>query len=308
MVRAHGSNPNPTMIGPLQTLLAELERDPSWQSPERLRERIEALDRIERAMLYVPTVAAGSIDPNQALLDRAEALQARLEAINQDVYRDLREDLRCGVGARRLLQYASDGVGPDAVTEADVEAYDHLDALLSEVLQFEPPQADGIEPAAEMVFYQPTPARHIFDLIARLRLDAHDLLIDLGAGLGHLPLVVAACTPSRSLGVELEAAYVEIARRSARGLNLDRAGFIQADARAADLSAGTVFYLYTPFTGSVLRSVLDTLRGIALARAIRVCTLGPCTAMIAAEPWLRSDEDLRGDRIVLWRSVPSYGV
>jgi len=291
------------MIGPLQSLLAELERDPSWQAPGRLRERAEALDRIERAMLYLPTVAAGSVDPDQALLDRAQALQARLDAIDQEVYRELREDLRSGAGARRLLQYASDGAGFDAAYDADGDAYDHLDALLSGVLQFEPPQADGIEPAAEMVFYQPTPARHIFDLIARLDLDAHDLLVDLGAGLGHVPLMVAACTPARSLGIELEPAYVEIARRSARGLNLDRADFVQADARAADLSAGTVFYLYTPFTGSVLRSVLDTLRGIARARPIRVCSLGPCTALIAAEPWLRSDDGQRGDRIVVWRSV-----
>jgi len=291
------------MIAPLQTLLAELERDPSWQAPARLRERAEALDRIERAMLYLPTIAPGQLDPDRALIDRAQALQARLEAIDRDVYRDLREDLRSGVGAGRLLRHAFDGAGLDAAAESDGDAYDHLDALLSGVLQFEPPQADGIEPAAEMVFYQPTPARHIFDLIARLDLDARDLLIDLGAGLGHVPLAVAACTPARSLGIELEADYVEIARRSARGLNLDRAGFVQADAREADLSAGTVFYLYTPFTGSVLRSVLDSLRGVALERPIRVCSLGPCTSTIAAEPWLRSDDDPRGDRILVWRSV-----
>lgn len=296
------------MTGPLQTLLAELEREPTWQAPERLRERIDALDRIERAMLYLPTVAAGRIDPNQALLDRAQVVQTRLEAINQDVFRDLREDLRSGAGAGRLLQYASGGIGLDAAAEADGDAYDHLDVLLSGVLQFEPPQADGIEPAAEMVFYQPTPARQIFDLIARLHLDAHDVLIDLGSGLGHVPLAIAACTPARGIGVELEAAYVEIARRGARDLNLDRADFIHADARAVDLSAGTVFYLYTPFTGSVLRSVLDSLRGIALARPIRVCSLGPCTATIAAEPWLRSDDELRGDRIVVWRSVRMPGV
>lgn len=295
------------MIGPLQTLLAELERDPSLQAPERLRERIEALERIERAMLYLPALVAESSGPDRALLDRAQVLQAQLETIDQSVYRDLREDLRSGAGAQRLLQYASDGLGLDAAAEADGDAYDHLDALLSGVLQFEPPQADGIAPAAEMVFYQPTPARHIFDLIARLDLDAHDLLVDLGAGLGHVPLAVAACTPARSLGIELETAYVETARRSARGLNLHRADFIQADARAADLSAGTVFYLYTPFTGSVLRNVLDTLRGIALERPIRVCTLGPCTSTIAAEPWLHSDDALRGDRVVLWRSLRMRG-
>ena len=40
-------------------------------------------------------------------------------------------------------------------------------------------------------------------------------------------------------------------------LKLERVTFIQQDARAADFSGGTVFYLYTPFTGSILRSVLD---------------------------------------------------
>jgi hypothetical protein len=55
------------------------------------------------------------------------------------------------------------------------------------------------------------------------------------------------------------------------------------------LSSGTVFYLYTPFRGVILRTVLDRLRAEANTRAIRVCTFGPCTPTIAAESWLALD-------------------
>ena len=89
--------------------------------------------------------------------------------------------------------------------------------------------------------------------------------------------------------IEREAGYVACARRCARQLGLARASFLCQDARAADLSRGTVFYLYTPFTGAILREVLQRLAQEAKARPLRLCTLGPCTAEVAAQPWLRCD-------------------
>jgi hypothetical protein len=62
--------------------------------------------------------------------------------------------------------------------------------------------------------------------------------------------------------------------------------FVQGDARAADLSDGTVFYLYTPFTGTILRDVLNLLRDEAVRREIRICTFGLCTPAVAEEQWL----------------------
>jgi hypothetical protein len=126
-------------------------------------------------------------------------------------------------------------------------------------------------------------------LIRRTQLTAQDVFVDLGSGLGHVPLLVAICTDARAIGIELEPAYVECARRSAEALRLTNATFLTQDARVADLSSGTVFYLYTPFCGAILRVVLDQLRLIATTRDIRVCTFGPCTAIVAAEPWLTQD-------------------
>jgi len=47
-----------------------------------------------------------------------------------------------------------------------------------------------------------------------------------------------------------------------------------ADARDADCKAGTVFYLYTPFSGSILRVCSIGLRHEASTRTFRVCTYG----------------------------------
>jgi tRNA A58 N-methylase Trm61 len=151
-----------------------------------------------------------------------------------------------------------------------------------------------------MVFYQPTPARHIFALIARAGLSERDILLDLGSGMGHVPLITAICTGAQTIGIELEAAYVECARRSARELNLNNVRFIQQDARAADLSRATLFYLYTPFSGTILRDVLAALRHEAARREIRICTYGPCTPTIAEERWLAPDGPPQTDRITVF--------
>nr|WP_283254741.1 class I SAM-dependent methyltransferase [Luteimonas galliterrae] len=140
-------------------------------------------------------------------------------------------------------------------------------------------------------------------MIRRAALAERDVLIDLGAGLGHVALLAAICTGARCIGIEREAAYVDCARRCANALNLDNATFVPQDVRSADLSAGTVFYLYTPFVGAMLDEVLSLLKRQAASREIRVCTLGPCTAIVAREPWLEATDVPKADRPALFCSV-----
>jgi hypothetical protein len=78
--------------------------------------------------------------------------------------------------------------------------------------------------------------------------------------------------------------------------------FIRGDARAADFSDGTVFYLYTPFIGTILRDVLNSLRQEADRREIRICTFGPCTRVVAEERWLSAIGAPETDRIGIFRS------
>lgn len=279
------------MTDSLSASLDALERDASLLEPRRLRERTDALDRLEARLFALP-------DEDTALRARIEALSAALESVNNSLYQDLCERIRRGIGADGLRQWAAtaDAASPD-------EGYDHLDALLAGVLRLEEPAAPAAL-AAEMVFYQPTPARHIFESIGRADLGEDDVLLDLGSGLGHVVLAAAILSPARCVGIEQDSAYVDSANRCAEALGLRNAAFVAGDVREADLSQGTVFYLYTPFTGTMLRRVLERLRQEAGRRVIRIATLGPCTAVVAQESWLRADGAVQVKRPALFRSAP----
>ncbi len=287
----------------LRSLVVELERDRSLREPDRLRWRIEALDRLEAYLLggHLPALGAQSIDAG--ICHRAKALAARLEAANFELYGAIRREIQRGAGPDVLLPWVNkSGRGYDTAGLAQGEGYDYLDELILGVLQFAEPGVGVVPLEAGMVFYQPTPARHIFDLIGRTALTCGDVLVDLGSGLGHVPLLASICTSARAIGIEREPAYIDCARRSAQGLNLNNVTFLRQDARTADLSAGTVFYLYTPFVGTILRSVLDSLRREAARRQIRICTFGPCTPSIAEEQWLEATGTLAADRIAVFYS------
>jgi len=291
-------------MGSLQTLIENLELDSSLRQTDRLRERIDALDLLEVHLLsrHVPADSAAA-ERNAELDRRAEAVRARLETDNAGLYASLRGDIRRGLGADRLLALLPRPRDDGTIECARGESYDYLDELVSGILELTPPEAADTNLTSEMVRYQPTPARHIFDLIARTRLGEDDVLIDLGSGLGHVPLLAAICTGARTVGIELEPAYVECARRCAEALNLERATFIRQDARSADFSTGTVFYLYTPFTGSILRAVLDSLRRQAEIREIRVCAYGPCVPTVAEEKWLVADGPVESGRVSAFRAT-----
>ena len=293
----------------LQRKLGQLDNEPLLLEPRRLRERLDALDLLDA---YFPDTAepeSGGGSSALGLYAHARTIRDRLEAVNCELYDAIRREIQRGGGAETLLDWAhaagkiEAGVGP-----ANGMGYDYLDELTSGVFQFEAPtgfemhEAGPIEREPELVFYQLTPARHIFRLIGLTELTASDVLIDLGSGLGHVPMLVSICTRARSIGIELQANYVERARECAQKLNLNKVSFIQEDAREADLSAGTVFYLYTPFTGSAMRCVLERLRREAASRQIRICTYGPCTFVVAEERWLEADSTPETDRIAVFRS------
>jgi len=240
------------------------------------------------------------------------AIRAGLERVNRELYQSIRSEIQRGARPEGLLRWLDawedDAPGwqnaerDDESGSASGMGYDYLDELLSGVFQFDEPVAGNALPGPEMVAYQPTPARHIFRLLALTALTANDVVVDFGSGLGHVPLMVSICTPARGIGIELEPAYVACARRCAERLNVRNVSFVERDARAADLSAGTVFYLYTPFRGAILSEVLGRLWREAANRPIRVCTYGPCTPVVAEEPWLKAVDVPRAERITLFHS------
>lgn len=292
-------------LAAINKTLDELTQDRLLYAKEHLRQRIEALDWLECHVL--DSVEANDATPalDASSRSRAETLRAALESINEELYQCIRTEIRQSASAEGLLKAVASLHDDTTVARAEYAGYDDLDVLVSGVLRLDDPGDSVGDLAPEMVFYQPTPARDIFDLIRRLDLTEHDVLMDLGAGLGHMSLLAAICTPAQCVGIELEEVYVAAARNCALALKVGNATFLKADVRDADLSRGTVFYLYTPFNGSILDGVLGTLEREASQRFLRICTLGPCTARVAEEPWLETSDTLRADRVVVFhRKTP----
>ncbi|MEO6799531.1 MAG: hypothetical protein ABI178_06315 [Rhodanobacter sp.] len=276
---------------PLHTLVEVLEHDVGLRQPQYLHQRLDALDRLE----LLASIGSAAVPPE--LRQRVARLQADFDALNAALYAQLREDIRRGIVPPLLTRCMAEA----AHEEVTGDSYDWRDELLDGVLQLSPPASTTAALPPEMVAYQPTPARHILALLARTQLTADDVLVDFGSGLGHVPLLTSICTGAKAIGIECEPAHVAIARAGARALQLSNVQFHCQDARAADLASATLFYLYTPFVGTVLHDMLEILRRHSAGRSIRIAAHGPCVAALAAQDWLLAEGTPAADRITLFR-------
>jgi len=281
-------------MDPLETLLAAASTFAPDAPEAQLWQRLDWLDRLE---LHLPQDQA---PPCSSLVKPLQQCRAQVEACNLALYARLRRDIQNGTGGERLARLLAAWPSPADDPAGAREGFDARDELIAGVLQLAPPAAAQVCLDAEMVSYQPTPARHVLELLQRTALRADDVLVDLGAGLGHVPLLVALCSPARGLGIEIEPTYVQCAREAASALRLSRARFECCDVRDADLSAGTVFYLYTPFRGALMDRILAQLRAEAATRHIRVCSFGPCSQALQSQAWLQSSAPVQAGRVAVF--------
>jgi hypothetical protein len=155
------------------------------------------------------------------------------------------------------------------------------DAAVEERLGIAGDGAHAAAPGEHLVGYHASGVAPIVRALVEVPVLPQDVLVDLGSGLGKVVLLTAILTGATARGIELQPALVERARACAALLGVD-ARFVADDARDARLDDGTVFFLYVPFTGPVLATVLERLRAVAARRAIVVCTLG----VDLRAPWL----------------------
>ena len=91
----------------------------------------------------------------------------------------------------------------------------------------------------------PTPERLIRRMLQMADTTKDDVVIDLGAGDGRMPIYAAKHFGARGIAIELEENLVRIAREAARREGVaDRVQVIRQDLFEADLSSATVFALY----------------------------------------------------------------
>ena len=297
-------------IRQIETELESVERDDALYEEASFRQRLEALEAIESSILERVDhlhVAHGETEALVVLKERAELVRSRLEAVDKRLFHTLREGMRSGavraLALRRQFEACAGSGRPDRVQNRDT--YDSLDALVSGALFAGAAPGEPAPPGPEMIPYQPTPARIVFELVDRAGFRAHDVLYDLGSGLGQVVVLANLLSGVRAKGVEVDPAYCAYARRCAHDLGLSRVSFIHADARQAEYGDGTVFFLYTPFEGKMLQQVLDRLKGQAETRTIRIYTYGPCTSVFSRQDWLRPVglESKHVDRLAAFRSV-----
>jgi hypothetical protein len=275
---------------------------PCISRPENLPERLHLLDKLDAIIGYLNFSALTS-GPEARIISLARALRARLELANESLYESVRSEIVLKGSSRTLHYWLLD---PASCGEAKPPypglGFDLRDESLSGVLQLCEPDETELPRSPEMVIYQPTPVRHILDLVTASNLSDDDILIDLGSGLGHVPLLISILSGTRILGVERQPAYVASVQECAQRLNLQRVQFVAEDARLADLSSGTVFYLFSPFTGLILTDVLDRLRLESIEKQIRICSLGPCTHVLADQTWLSPSAVPDARRITVFTS------
>jgi SAM-dependent methyltransferase len=131
----------------------------------------------------------------------------------------------------------------------------------------------SIPPGEHLIGYHASGIAAIVRALAEVPVVPGDVFLDLGSGLGKVVILAALLTGATARGIEIQPALVQWARASAVRAGVD-VRFALGDVRDAFLEDGTVFFLYAPFTGPVLTSVVDRLREIATRKAIVVCALG----------------------------------
>lgn len=286
----------------IQSAIEAIEQHAALYEETNFGGRVEAIDYIE---FHVIDRIDGRLQTKQPseelirLIQYAESVKRRLEHIDAALFRRLRTDIRGGACTGAALKALIDtyvGCDSSGGRQQNQIGYDSLDVFVNRLLlsQAAPIEERVREP--EMVSYQPTPARIIFEMVEQAQLTGEDVFYDLGSGLGHVPILVNLLSGATAKGVEFEPAYCRYASDCAAVLNLSDVAFINVDARTADYSEGTVFFMYTPFEGDILREVLEKLRGESRKRRISLCTYGPCTPQVSQQSWLMCVNQ-KGDQI-----------
>ena len=276
------------MLSDIETVAKDrnLFREKNFHARSEAIDYIEThiIDRID-ALLEI----AGANEDFIALKEYAHSVKNRLEDIDDQMFQRIRLEIAAGAYRGKdfihLLKEYFDGHLP-VYTLSNDTGYDQLDLFLNGIFTCKDLPAETRAREPEMVYYQKTPARIILEFINRTEFKPQDIFFDLGSGLGQVVMLVNLLTGVMAKGVEFEPAFCDYAKNCAADLNLNDLAFINTDARYADYSSGTVFFMYTPFEGNMLRDVLEKLRVDTIGKKIKLFTFGPCTTEVAQQDWL----------------------
>jgi len=108
------------------------------------------------------------------------------------------------------------------------------------------------------VFWAPTPDEMVSLMLRTARVTADDLVVDLGAGEGRIPIAAAREFGARAVGIEYTPELADLARRNAKRAGVeDRVKIVTGDIFVEDFSEATVVTMFlTPILNRKLRPLL----------------------------------------------------
>jgi hypothetical protein len=284
------------MVQDIQAKLRAIAEDATLLIEANFVKRTRALDTLEFHILDRIENRLYEYGYQQELAElqhHATLVWQRLEAVNDRLFQRLRKQIVAGDCTASVLRQRFDTYAGHHMNETNPDpiGYDCLDVFVDGLLSMrgEPQETRAL--VSGMIGYQATPARFVLAMLEQAHLGADDVFYDLGSGLGRVALLAGLLTTAQIKGIEFEPAYCAYAQQRACSFGLTRVSFINVDARQADYTDGTVFFMYTPFTGRMLEEVLERLRAEARTRPITVATYGPCTSHVAQQSWLQATGD-----------------
>jgi hypothetical protein len=159
------------------------------------------------------------------------------------------------------------------------------DAWFDLVLGLDSFPDDGPELPRDCVPYVPCPVDAVLRMVECAGVQASDVFVDVGSGVGRAAVLVHLLTGASAIGIEIQPALIHASRGLTTRLTALRFSPVQGDAAelAGYITIGSIFFLYCPFSGDRLEKVLDDLEAIARTRPIRVC----CVDLpLPPRPWL----------------------
>ncbi|MGY4385362.1 hypothetical protein ACVWYN_002400 [Pedobacter sp. UYP24] len=279
------------MISEIQLDIEKIEADRLIYDSANFNARTNALDFIDfhiidRINSLIEQVGASN-QLNQ-LSFYANRLKDRLENINTKMFDALAQQISNagdkGLVMRKIIAVSLIDFGYHEQQSAAAD-YDNLDIFLNRILSATTVNEAKRALEPEMVFYQKTPARIIIAISKKINHD--DVFFDIGCGVGQAVILVNLISGAKAIGIEFEPEFCNYGTEVALKLELKDTSFFNEDARNADYSTGTVFFLYTPFIGKMMQEVLVLLHQVSLKKEIRIFTYGPCSKTINMQKWLK---------------------
>ena len=160
------------------------------------------------------------------------------------------------------------------------------DAWIDRVLGFGAPPPDDPGLPRGAVPYLPCGVDDLVAMVREAPIGPDDVVVDVGAGIGRVAIVAHLLSGARACGIEIQECLVRLARATAAKWSLDDrddVSFVHGNA-ADEMPEGSIYFLYAPCNGAMLRSVMDQMYESVIDRPIVVCTVD---LELHDVPWLK---------------------